>query len=164
MTVTLQPMTEADRIPVVDLFNFYIENTFAAYPDRKVAYDFFDRLWRPQEGYPALTTRAEGKGMVGFGLLRPYHPLSVFSRTAEISYFLKPEWTRKGLGRMLLTRLEAMGRERGITSILASISSLNRPSLEFHRQNGFEPCGRLKKVGEKKGRVFDVIYMQKMIP
>jgi phosphinothricin acetyltransferase len=64
---------------------------------------------------------------------------------------------------MLLDRLLAKACEMGITSILASISSLNPPSLSFHESHGFEECGRFAQIGRKKGQGFDVVWMQKMV-
>ena len=163
MPITLEPMTADDRKPVIDIFNFYIENSFAAYLDRKVSYDFFDILLKAGEGYPAIVAKNETGEVVGFGMLRAYHPFSVFSKTAEISYFIKPEWTGKGLGDLMLAHLIQKAGGKDITSLLASISSLNTPSIRFHKKNGFMECGRFEKIGEKKGQVFDVVYMQKML-
>ncbi len=163
MPITLEPMTAADRVPVIDIFNFYIENSFAAYLDRKVPYDFFDNLLKAGEGYAAIVAKNETGEVLGFGMLRAYHPFPVFSKTAEISYFIKPEWTGKGVGDLMLTHLIRKAEEKGITSLLASISSLNIPSIRFHKKNGFMGCGRFKKIGEKKGLLFDVVYLQKML-
>jgi L-amino acid N-acyltransferase YncA len=47
--------------------------------------------------------------------------------------------------------------------LLARISSLNEESIHFHRNNDFTECGRFRKIGRKKDREFDVVYMQKML-
>jgi len=51
----------------------------------------------------------------------------------------------------------------GISSILASISSRNEESIAFHRSLGFRECGRLEAIGRKWGKVFDVVWMQRML-
>jgi phosphinothricin acetyltransferase len=115
------------------------------------------------QGYPFLVAK-DGEGKVlGFGLLRPHNPMPAFSRTAEITYFIAPDHTRKGIGGKMLDRLLAEAREMGITSILASISSLNPGSLAFHEKHGFRECGRFVGIGRKKGREFDVVWMQRMV-
>ncbi len=89
MKIRFEKMVEADREAVIDLFNYYIENSFAAYPDKKVPYGLFDHFLKLTEGYPAFTTRDEEHEdrVVGFAFLRPYHPLSEFQRSAEITVF-----------------------------------------------------------------------------
>jgi L-amino acid N-acyltransferase YncA len=163
MNITLAPMTSEDREQVVDIFNYYVENTFAAYPDQKVPYDFFDVLLNMCQGYPSVTARDAEGNVVGFGMLRPYNTVPSFSGTAEITYFVKQEFTRKGIGKKLLEYLIAAGRGNNLTSILASVSSLNEGSLKFHVKNGFTECGRFRDVGRKKGRAFEVVYFQRKL-
>ncbi len=159
----ITPISLEDRKPVIDIFNYYIENSFAAYIEKSVSYGFFDFLLKASDGFPAIVIKNGEGGVIGFGMLRPFHPFPVFSKTAEISYFISPDWVGKGLGNKMLAHLIKKAEEKGITSILASISSLNQPSIRFHQKNGFLECGRFEKVGEKKGQVFDVVYMQKIL-
>lgn len=152
-----------DGKAIIDIFNHYVENTFAAYPEATVPYEFFGLFMNMSQGYPFLVAK-DGEGKVlGFGLLRPYNPMPAFSRTGEITYFIAPDHTRKGIGGKMLDRLLAEAREKGITSILASISSLNPGSLAFHKKHGFRECGRFVGIGLKKGREFDVVWMQRRI-
>ncbi len=163
MQTVLRPLTTDDRPAVIDIFNHYVENSFAAYPQNPVPYDFFDVLLNLCKGYPSAVAVSENGEIVGFGMLRPYNAIPTFSRTAEITYFLKPGFTGRGIGKAVLDYLVAGGKERGLTSILASISSMNEGSLRFHLRNGFSECGRLKSVGVKKGTEFDVVYCQKIL-
>lgn len=70
-------LSEADRIPVVDIFNYYIENSFAAYHETTVSYDYFDRFLQMVGGYPAITVR-NPSGIIGFSIyasVSPYRDL-----------------------------------------------------------------------------------------
>ena len=163
MNFELRPITPEDRKPVIDLFNYYIENSFAAYPEKTVPYEFFDILLMMCKGYPAIVATDENHNIIGFGILRSYSPLPVFSQTAEITYFIKQEFTGNGIGKAMLDYLVEGANKMGLTSILANISSLNERSINFHRKNGFVECGRLEKVGKKKNTLFDVVYMQKKL-
>jgi len=163
MNITLASISSDDRKQVIDIFNYYIENTFAAYPDKKVPYEFFDVLLNMCQGYPAATVKDMEGNVVGFGMLRPYNPFPSFSQTAEITYFVKPGFTGKGIGKTLLEYLIGGGNSMNLTSILASVSSLNQGSVNFHLKNGFTECGRFRDVGRKKGEAFDVVYFQRML-
>ncbi|MDH5203349.1 MAG: GNAT family N-acetyltransferase [Nitrospirota bacterium] len=163
MNFNLAPITLDDREQIIDIFNHYVENSFAAYPEQKVPYEFFDLLLNMCQGYPTTTVKDKEGRVIGFGMLRPYSPISTFSQTAEITYFLKHGFTGKGIGKTILEYLIAKGKEKGITSILASISSLNDGSINFHVKNGFTECGRFKGIGRKKGKTFDVVYFQRIL-
>jgi phosphinothricin acetyltransferase len=149
---------------VIAVFNHFIEHSFAAYPTEKVGPEFAARLGGiHQDGYPVVTVTGDGGRVLGFGLLRPFHPAGSFRRTAEIGYFLDPAATGHGIGTALLRALMDRGREMGLRTILASISSRNEQSLAFHARHGFDEVGRFRAIGEKFGEDFDVVYMQRSL-
>jgi phosphinothricin acetyltransferase len=160
---TFGPISDTDRVPVIDLFNYYIGHSFAAYPEQKVPYEFFTHFLKTCRNYPSVVARLPDGTVAGFGLLRAHNPMPAFRHAAEITYFIRPDLTGKGLGSKMLARLEEEGKQQGITTILASISSLNEKSIRFHAGHGFTECGRFKGIGRKKGIVFDTVWMQKSI-
>ena len=151
------------RIPVIDIFNYYIENSFAAFPENKMGYEFFDMIMKVSAGYPAAALLKDDGTVVGFGFLHAHNQMPVFKHTAEISYFIADEYTGNGLGRLLLHYLLQGAEEKGIKVILASISSPNENSLKFHKNNHFKECGRFVEVGFKKNTSFDVVWMERFI-
>ncbi len=159
MKYCFEPMSEKHRQPVIDLFNYYITHSHAAFPERTVGYDFFSRFLEISRGYPAIVMKDDFGNVVGFAFLRPYHPAETFRRTAEITYFILPDHTHRGLGTAVLRELVSEARSLGIDSLLASISSRNEASLNFHHQRGFRECGRFPQVGRKFGEDFDVVWM-----
>lgn len=163
MNITIETILGSDAEEIVDIFNYYTENGFAAYTEQPISYDKFDVFFHASRGYPAVTAKDETGMVVGFGMLRPFSTIPTFSRTAELTCFLRHGFTGKGIGRIVLCFLEEKARDTGITTILASISSLNEQSIRFHLRNGFQECGRFRAIGRKKGVTFDVIYCQKML-
>jgi phosphinothricin acetyltransferase len=159
----LEPIMFEDGHAAIDIFNHYIVNTFAAYPENAVPYEFFGLFMKMAEGYPFLAAKDKGGRLLGFGLLRPHNPISAFSNTAEITCFLSPECTGKGIGRAIVERLLSEARQKGLTNVLAGISSLNAGSISFHEKCGFVHCGRFLKVGRKRGQEFDVVWMQRTL-
>jgi phosphinothricin acetyltransferase len=165
MEIRFEKMGEGDREAVIDLFNYYIENSFAAYPDKKVPYGLFDQFLTLTEGYPAFTVRDEESAdrVVGFAFLRPYHPFREFQRAAEIAYFIEPGYTGRGVGSKILERIIGAAKRKGIDTILANVSSLNESSLRFHERHGFAECGRFRRVAKKKGQDLDAVWMQMIL-
>lgn len=161
MDVQISPITSKDATDIIDIFNYYVINSFAAYAENEFPYEAFDMLLSQSSGYPTATARSQHHDVIGFGLLRFYNPLPSFNRTAEITLFVHHRHTGKGVGKKLLTFLEKEGVKMGIKTILANISSLNCESLHFHEKNGFKTCGRFEKVCRKNKKIIDVIWMQK---
>lgn len=164
MDIKFEPMTGEHGREVMDIFNYYVENSYAAYPEQSLPYQFFGMFMEMTRGYPAYVIKNNDSGkVVGFCFLRAYNPMPAFRETAEISYFLDKEEVGRGIGREALGLLEREGGKMGVKYILANISSRNKQSLDFHSKNGFVECGRFLNIGRKKGKNFDVIWMEKEI-
>lgn len=161
--IKLRGMSPDDRGSVIDIFNHYIENSFAAFPENKVGYEFYDMFLNMTKGYPTVVVTNDKDEVLGFGFLRCYNPMPAFRKTAEITYFIKPEHTGKGIGKVMFEFLCDGARKMNISCILACISSLNEGSIRFHKNNGFKECGCFVDIGSKKGCNFDVVWMQKHI-
>ncbi|PKK83237.1 MAG: GNAT family N-acetyltransferase [candidate division Zixibacteria bacterium HGW-Zixibacteria-1] len=161
MPYKLKKMTNADRMAVMKIFNHFVENSFAAYNDTRVSDGIFDHFLNISKGYLALTVRTETDQVVGFAMMRPFHPANSFRKTLEVGYFIMPEHTGQGLGSQILERFIKKAKALGVEILLASISSLNEKSIRFHLKHGFVECGRFKGIGIKKGQKFDMVWMQK---
>lgn len=163
MEYRLEPMTEEHCEAVVAIFNDYVTTGFAAYPDTPVPLGFFDRMLEMAKGYCAIVATSGDGQVIGFGLLRPHHGAGTLKRTAELTYFLRPDCTRQGVGKAILDFLVAEARRLGVDNLLASVSSLNPASIAFHLQNGFHECGRFLTAGRKFDQDFDVLWFQRRL-
>ncbi|NLI15121.1 MAG: N-acetyltransferase [candidate division Zixibacteria bacterium] len=163
MQYSIVPMEEKHKPGVVAVFNYYIQNSFAAFPSRPLPEQMLDKFVDIAKAYPAVSVLDETGKVVGFAMLRPYYFEDSMKRTGEISYFLMPEATGQGIGSMILKQFIERAKLMGIDNILACISSRNIESINFHKKHGFEQVGLFKRVGRKFDRDFDIVWMQKMI-
>jgi L-amino acid N-acyltransferase YncA len=163
MSYVLVPMTVEHRKAVIDIFNHFVMNDWSAYPEEALDYGVYDRFLDMARGYPAFIAAADDGAVVGFGFLHAFLPAGTFRRSAEVTYFIRPEHTRKGIGGRMLEAFMEGARRRGVDNLLASVSSRNGASLDFHRRHGFTECGRMPAVGRKFGEDFDVVWMQRRI-
>ena len=159
----LKEYTEKDKDDVAKIFNYYVENSFAAYPERTIESGFLNQLLVDNKKYPKYVIEFQQTKIVGFGFSHRYNQANTFDKTLMLTYFIDKDHTRKGLGFNLLTEMENDCRNIGIEILLVQISSLNEASLHFHRKYGFKECGRFKNVGNKFGKDFDDVWMQKDI-
>jgi L-amino acid N-acyltransferase YncA len=159
----IRKVTDNDRGPVMDVFNYFAENSFAAYPDKKADYSIFDFLRGMSRDGIFYVIEAPDNKVIGFGMLRHHQRSDAFNRSAEVTYFILPGHQGKDLGTRILDTLVSDARKSGVDTVLANISSLNEQSIKFHKKHGFSECGRFQRIGNKFGRDFDVIWMQKFL-
>ena len=160
--VTIRPIRKNDTPEITRIFNHYVRKSFAAFPDREVSSPFVSRLLEQAGDYGAYAVEEDGE-FIGFGLVRPLYPFPNLMAAGEVSYFISPGFTGHGTGTRLIGVLEERARELGMTSLVARVSSRNRKSIRFHKKNGFSICGRIRAVGSKFGKPFDVVILQKFL-
>ena len=158
----IRHLTEADAPEIARIFNHYARKSFAAFPDREVGMPFILRVMEQAKDYGCYAVEVEGT-VVGFGMVRPLYPFPNLMAAGEVSYFICPGFTGRGTGTRLIGVMEEKARDLGMGSLVARVSSRNRRSIRFHRKNGFSVCGRIRRVGEKFRRPFDVVILQKFI-
>lgn len=163
MNYIIRPMKPEDEREILAIFNYFVDNSFAAYSEHNVGHAYFEKLVNISKGYPFYVAETTDGVLAGYALLHAYYPMEAFRRAARVTYFILPEHTRQGLGVKFLNTLIQDAKSIGVATLLASISSHNEQSLRFHAKLGFEKCGVFKAVGKKRGQVFDEVWMQKLI-
>lgn len=161
MDATIRSVDQHDWVAVTAIFNHFVANSFAAYPEEPVDEDFFRKKHEAAADYPFLVAVAGG-AIVGFAYLSPFHPVATMKTSALLTYFIQPDSTGRGLGGLFLDQLMEAGRRLGVTNFLAHISSANEGSIRFHARHGFTECGRFLNIGTKAGQTFDMVWMQRI--
>ena len=163
MDINFKPFEEKHREGVIDILNYYIKMTTAAFREDIVDYTHFDKIIDKNDVYSGYAITASGEEIVGFCTLEPFKNIRSFKKTAEAMYFIKKEYIGKGIGKRALQRLENDAKEIGISKIIVDITDDNENSIRFHERNGFIEYGRLKKCWNKFGRDLGIVYMEKDI-
>lgn len=113
-------------------------------------------------GWPWLVAEGEGGAILGYAYLGQFRDRAAYRRSAETSVYVSEGVQRRGLGLQLMEALLQAGRQAGFRQFVAVIGdSGNAASIALHHRLGFREVGTLRQVGEKFGRLLDVVYMQK---
>jgi len=153
-----RPATTKDTDNVRTVFNYFIENSLAAYNELPVTKEWVDAFIKRAHVFYVYE---QGHEVQGFASLNPFRDQPSFDATATITYFILPQAAQKGLGTQILNRLERDAHSIGVEQLLAHISSENKQSLTFHERRGFVHCGRFRRIGRKWNQSFDLVWMQK---
>lgn len=118
------------------------------------------RAARLAGGFPFLAARI-GARVVGYGSFGPFRPHEGYGATVEHSLYVSPDVQGRGVGRALLTALEAAAAAQGRRVMVGAIEAGNAPSIALHRARGFEETARMPEVGRKFDRWLTLVMMQK---
>jgi L-amino acid N-acyltransferase YncA len=113
--------------------------------------------------FPYIVAELAG-GVAGYAYAGPYRDRRAYDWCVEDSLYIAPEFHRKGIGRLLLTRLVAESEARGFRQMLGVIGdSANTASIAVHAAVGFRLIGNFQSIGFKRGRWLDTVLMQRAL-
>jgi phosphinothricin acetyltransferase len=166
MNITFLPSTEADVTRLLPLYNYYVRTDTATFHTEEIDTGTFRALLFP--GYPrydSWTIFSEGIA-AGYVILARYKPREAYDGTAEVTIYLDPAFSGKGVGSAALVFVEARARERRFHNLLAIICAENTASIrlfEKHGYHGYVRCAHYHEVGKKFGRWLDVVSYEKLL-
>lgn len=161
--VEFSPVKDTDLAAILAIYNHYILNSTATFHSGKLSRnDLEEFLFISHPKYPSFLITENG-GMIGYCFLTQYKKRQAYDRSAELSIYLKPGYTGKGIGLSALLHLEAAAKEAGIHVLVGTICGENQESIRLMEKAGFSKCAHLKNIGEKFGKVLDVVMYQKEI-
>jgi L-amino acid N-acyltransferase YncA len=120
-----------------------------------------------ERGWPFLVAcpSSDLSRVLGFAYAQQFRDREAYSKTFEVSIYVGPTTQRQGAGALLLKELLTTLRSDGVREALAVIGdSANAASIGLHRKLGFAHVGTMRNVGEKFGRLLDVVIMQRTLP
>lgn len=147
---------------ITEIYNEAVLTTTATFDLEPVGLDE-QRIWFAEHGnkYPIFVA-LEDDNVLGWISLSKWSGRCAYADTAEISIYIRDGFRGKGIGRMLMEKVLAEGKETGIHTVIARIADESEASIRLHESAGFTHIGTMKEVGKKFGKLLDVHMMQKI--
>jgi phosphinothricin acetyltransferase len=164
MAASLRLATENDLVAINGIYNYYVPRSTCTYqlePETIEARTAWFRDHSPDR-YPVIVAEEAGE-VIGWGSLSKFRPRAAYAPTAEPSVYIRHDWHRKGLGRMILADLINRARQAGFHSLIGGTSADQTASLGLQMVLGFQKVAHLVEVGYKFGQRVDVVYTQLML-
>ncbi len=161
----MRPADAADAAAISRIYNHYILNSVATFEEEVVTAEELGRridAIRSAE-LPWLVAVDSTAGLVGYAYAAPWKPRSAYRYSVEITVYLAPECSGRGLGTLLYDVLFAGLKERGIHAAMGGIALPNPASVALHEKFGMKQVALFKEQGFKFGRWVDVGYWQRLL-
>ncbi len=161
--MTIREAEKEDAAALADIYRYYVEETAISFeyeaPD---AAEMERRRSEYSRHYPFLVI--EDNGMImGYAYAHPFSYRAAYRRSAEVTIYLRKGESGKGYGSALYRELEENLRGKGVTNLYAIVMYPGEGSVAFHEKMGYRIVGRLTDCGEKFGKLWSVVYMEKFL-
>ena len=156
----IRPVTATDAHRIVDIYNDYILNTTISFETKPLTVEQMRcRIEEIASHCPYIVWEEDGE-IAGYCYAHPWKERAAYHLTLETTVYLSPQYFRKGIGSQLMQRLIEDCRKMGFKVLIACITADNEASIEMHRHLGFKQVSYFEQVGEKFGKMLDVVDMQ----
>lgn len=165
-----------DACRIAEIYNYYVKNSVATFDTEEWSTEkMMDKIMAISSEFPYFVIRADEndtdidtdkvsahntgkKGKIaGYCYVHPWKEKDAYKDTLESTIYISPEYTGKGIGKLLMNRLIETCRKRDIKVLIACITEGNEGSFILHEHLGFEKVSHFKKVGIKLGKWLDVV-------
>jgi L-amino acid N-acyltransferase YncA len=163
---TIRPAIEADLPSIREIYNHYVLNSSVTLDDGAQTLAALRKKFDTgqQLRMPYLVAESPSGQLLGIAWVYPWLGNKSNRRTVELSIYLGPAATGRGLGKVLLEQLLTDSKAAGIKQVIVVIADKGaEASVQMHKNFGFKETGRMGRVGFKYGRWLGSITMQKTL-
>ncbi|ADG76526.1 Phosphinothricin acetyltransferase [Cellulomonas flavigena DSM 20109] len=165
MNVQVRAATSGDVAGLARIYDHYVATSTATFeldpPGEAVWVDKLDAV--VAAGWPFEVALLDGQ-VAGFAYVGPWRPRPAYAHTVEDTIYLDPAATGRGIGTRLLASVLEQAAAAGAREVIAVVADGDTAaSLALHRRAGFDPAGRLERVGRKFDRWLGTTLLQKTL-
>ena len=161
-----EKISKKDIISALKIYNFYISNSLANFEEKKLTIQDFLLLYKKIRinKLPFILLKNDDV-VAGISFVNKFREKSGYRFAYEHSIYIKHNLIKKGYGSLIMEELlKKCKKSIKIKNLIAVIGGTNNTiSIKFHKKHGFKYIGTLKKIGYKKNKWIDSIYMQKKL-
>jgi phosphinothricin acetyltransferase len=160
MNLQLLPVRPEHFETIRDIYQYYVDHSTATFHTGHVTtHELREKILVDHPKYKSFVIVVDGM-IRGYCYFSQYNKRQAYDRTAELSIYMAHDFKGKGVGKIVLKQLEQEARQVGIVVLLAIITGDNAHSIHSFVSAGYKKCADLKEVGEKFGRLLDVVFYQ----
>ena len=162
--------TIEDAENLLEIYAYYVKETAISFEyEIPSIEEFRNRISHTIKKYPYIVIEEDGE-IEGYAYAGVFKGRAAYDHCCEVTIYLDHDSKGKGYGRALYGELEEALRKRGVINLYACIADpisedeyLTRNSEHFHEHLGYTKVGEFHKCGYKFGRLYNMIWMEKII-
>jgi len=168
--VKIRRADEKDAEALLEIYSYYVKNTAITFEwEVPTVEEFRKRICNITEKYPYLVAEIDGIP-VGYAYANTFRTRAAYVWDVETSIYVSRDYRQKGIGSLLLKRLELELKNQNILNVYAGITYietedeyLTHGSVKFHSAMGYEKVAEYRKCGFKFKRWYNVVFMEKFL-
>ena len=155
--------TTGDAAALTEIYNYYIEKTCVTFETEPLRTQQMRRRIEEISAEGPYFVHESGGRVDGYCYAHRLGQRAAYEGSMELSLYLTPPSTGKGIGSELMGKMIEECRMRGYRALFCLVTSGNMASAALCSKFGFEKVGCLKAAGFKSGRPLDLDYYELLL-
>lgn len=168
--MNIRSATPDDAGRLLEIYAYYVEYTAVSFEyDVPSEEAFRARIERTLENYPYIVLEDNGV-IAGYAYAGVFKDRAAYDRSVEVTIYIDKQLRGRGYGKALYAVLESLLNKNGYTNLYACIGDpteedqyLTKDSERFHQHMGYTKVGEFHGCGFKFGRLYNMIWMEKLL-
>ena len=162
--IIVRPASRADLPRITEIHNYYVQNTHITFDVRPFSAEqrvpWFNE--HTNNGRHRLLVAEDRDGKIArYTATGSFRTKEAYETTVEVSIACSLESVNKGIGTQLYQTLFSLLAQEDVHRVVAGIAQPNAASNALHERFGFQRVGTFNQVGQKFGKFWDVLWMEK---
>lgn len=153
----IREMTENDSSRVLEIYKMGLETRNATFETKVPSWNDWDLKHLRHSRFVYV----DDNTILGWAALTPVSSRKVYEGVAEISIYIDRDFTSKGLGSQLMSKIIISSEEHGIWTLFSSIFPENIATLNLHKKFGFRVVGTREKIAQLDGKWRDTVILER---
>ena len=152
-----------DAAALAEIYNHYILTTTATFETEPLPAEEMQTRIADISAYGPYFVHESDGAVNGYCYAHRLGQRAAYEGSMELSLYLAPSSTGKGIGSELMGKMIEECRTRGYRALFCLVTDDNEASKALCSRFGFEKVGCLKAAGVKFGRLLDLGYYELLL-
>ena len=157
MDILLREMIPSDWPQVKIIYQKGLDLGYASFEIQAPAWEKWDAT---HLGACRFVAESE-EGILGWIALSKVSTREVYKGVAEVSIYIDPAQSGRGLGRKLMEKVISESEKLGFWTLQSGIFPQNKASIHLHEKMGFRKIGYRERVAKRDGIWQDNVLMER---
>ncbi|NNV02834.1 MAG: GNAT family N-acetyltransferase [Brevibacillus sp.] len=163
MNLCIRAASAADLESILTIYNQGIADRIATLESEEKDYTYIKKWFDEHQGRYAVLVAEMNGAVIGWASLNRYSNRCAYDGVADLSIYIERSYRGKGVGKVLLNRLEEVARVQKFHKIVLFTFPFNGLGQGLYRKCGYRVVGVFHNQGILDGNFVDVMAMEKIL-
>ncbi len=162
-TSVIRAADTGDVKRILHIYNQGIEDRIATLEGDQKDIAYMNNWFQQHQDRYAVIVAEYDNEVIGWASLNPYSQRCAYDGVADLSIYIDRAFRGKGVGSILLERLEEIAKEKDFYKIVLFTFPFNQIGQHLYHKLGYRDVGVFEKQGILDGKYVDVKIMEKLL-